>query len=110
MYGREPDEPVANSGKEAFAALDLLERKLPPQSSVEYPNGPIGNSLRQLARLIKAGVGLRVGCADAGGWDTHAAQNTRLQRVSFWTTPDGGGPGQNVAYPFTIEVFLPPPQ
>src|SRR5436190_361784 len=52
MYGRQPDEPVANSGKEAFAALDLLERKLPPQSSVQYPNGPIGNSLKQLARLI----------------------------------------------------------
>ncbi len=35
-----------------------------------------------------------------------AAQNARLQRVSFWTTPDGGGPGQNAAYPFTIEDFL----
>lgn len=40
---------------------------------------------------------------------TQAANNTRLQRVSFWTTPDGGGPGQNVAYPFAIEDFLPPP-
>jgi hypothetical protein len=36
-----------------------------------------------------------------------AAQNSRLQRVSFWTTPDGGGQGQNEAYPFTIEDFLP---
>jgi hypothetical protein len=38
-----------------------------------------------------------------------AAQNPRLQRVSFWTTP-GGGPNmeeQNSAYPFTIEDFLP---
>jgi len=41
---------------------------------------------------------------------TQAAQNPRLQRVSFWTTP-GGGPNmeeQNSAYPFTIEDFLPP--
>ena len=38
-----------------------------------------------------------------------AAQHPRLQRVSFWTTPDGGGPGQNAAYPFAIEDFLPPP-
>jgi hypothetical protein len=40
-----------------------------------------------------------------------AALNSRLQRVSFWTTP-GGGPGmeeQDSAYPFTIEDFLPPP-
>jgi len=40
---------------------------------------------------------------------TRAAQNPRLRRVSFWTTPDGGGPGQNVSYPFTIEDFLPLP-
>lgn len=41
---------------------------------------------------------------------TQAAQNPRLQRVSFWTTP-GGGPNmeeQNSAYPFAIEDFLPP--
>lgn len=38
-----------------------------------------------------------------------AAQSSRLQRVSFWTTPDGGGTGQNAGYPFTIEDFLPPP-
>jgi len=29
--------------------------------------------------------------------------------VSFWTTPDGGGKGVNIAYPFFIEDFLPPP-
>jgi hypothetical protein len=40
---------------------------------------------------------------------TQAAQNSRLHRVSFWTTPNGGGPGQPEAYPFTIEDFLPLP-
>ena len=44
----------------------------------EYPKGPIANSLKQLAQLIKAEVGLRVGCADAGGWDTHAGQPGQL--------------------------------
>jgi hypothetical protein len=38
-----------------------------------------------------------------------AAENPALQRVSFWTTPNGGGTGQNEAYPFTIEDFLPQP-
>ena len=50
-------------------ALELLARKLgkdAPPPSVPYPGGPIGNSLKQLAQLIKADVGLRVGCADAG--------------------------------------------
>jgi hypothetical protein len=56
--------------------------------------------------LADANLRLQYGQAFA----TQAAQNTRLQRVSFWTTP-GGGPNmeeQNSAYPFTIEVFLPP--
>ncbi len=39
---------------------------------------------------------------------SQAAQNARLQRVSFWTTPDGGGTGQNSTYPFTIEDYYPP--
>lgn len=40
-----------------------------------------------------------------------AAQNPRLKRVSFWTTP-GGGPNMeehNSAFPFTIEDFQPLP-
>jgi uncharacterized protein (DUF1501 family) len=82
MYGAAPDsEPVGTSGKEAFAALELLERKLgknAPPPDAHYPGGPIANSLRQLAELIKADVGLRVGCADAGGWDTHAGQPGQL--------------------------------
>ena len=38
-----------------------------------------------------------------------AALNSRFQRVSFWTTPDGGGPGVNASYPFAIEDYFPPP-
>jgi uncharacterized protein (DUF1501 family) len=64
-------------GDDAFAPIAALDRKLPPPS-VEYPAGPIANSLKQLAQLIRADVGLRVGCADAGGWDTHAAQPGQL--------------------------------
>jgi uncharacterized protein (DUF1501 family) len=82
MYGQAADEPVATSGKEAFAALQLLERKIgqnPPKSDIQYPGGPVAQALRQLAQLIKAEVGLRVGVADAAGWDTHANQPGQLQ-------------------------------
>jgi hypothetical protein len=47
----------------------------------------------------------------AQAFASQATQNSRMQRVSFWT-PTGGGPGvaqQNSAYPFAIEDFLPPP-
>ena len=33
-------------------------------------------------------------------------RNNKLQLVSFWTTPDGGGAGIHPAYPFAIEDFL----
>jgi uncharacterized protein (DUF1501 family) len=81
MYGLHPEEPVAASGKEAFAAVQLLERKLGDgalKPAAEYPKAPVAVALRQLAQLIKADVGLRVGCVDASGWDTHVAQPGRL--------------------------------
>lgn len=82
LYEQSPDA-LAVSGKEAFAALELLEKKLGPSApppSVPYPNGPVAAALRQLAQLIKADVGLRVGVADAGGWDTHSNQPGQLNR------------------------------
>jgi len=36
-----------------------------------------------------------------------ALSNPRLERLSFWTTPNGAAPGVDVAYPFAIEDFLP---
>ena len=89
LYRRSPDVALGSSGKEAFAAVEMLERKLGevgPPAAVVYPNGPIASSLRQIAQLIKADVGLRVACADSGGWDTHAAQpqilNTNLGQLA----------------------------
>jgi hypothetical protein len=31
----------------------------------------------------------------------------RLERVEFWTSPDGGGTGVDVGYPFAVEDYLP---
>jgi uncharacterized protein (DUF1501 family) len=80
LYGALPDdEAVATSGRQAFAALDLLEKKLAESKPGDgYPNGPIANSLKPIAQLVKSGVGLRVGCVDAGGWDTHVGQPGQL--------------------------------
>jgi hypothetical protein len=33
------------------------------------------------------------------------ATNQRVQSVTFWTTPDGGGKGTNIAYPFAFEDY-----
>ena len=84
LYETAPDGPVAASGKEAFAAVDLLERKLGGRTfrpgEGGYPAAPIGQSLRLLAALIQSDVGLRVGFAEASGWDTHVQQAGVLAR------------------------------
>src|SRR5207302_1924662 len=78
LYEMAPDGPVAASGKEAFAAVELLERKLAGRTfrpeEGGYPAAQVGQSLRLLAALIHADVGLRVGFAEVGGWDTHVQQ------------------------------------
>lgn len=37
-----------------------------------YPDGPLGEALHDVARLVKADVGLRVATVDVDGWDLHA--------------------------------------
>lgn len=42
-----------------------------PANGAVYPRGAIGDALRDLARLIKAKVGLRAATVDVGNWDMH---------------------------------------
>ncbi|CAF1184216.1 unnamed protein product [Adineta ricciae] len=37
-----------------------------------------------------------------------AMANPRLNHLRFWTTPDAGGKGVHIGYPFEIEDYLPP--
>ena len=66
---------AADDAFEAVRVLRSLDGTLyEPRSGVDYPTGNFGRSLRQIAQLIKADVGLEIGFADIGGWDTHQAQ------------------------------------
>jgi uncharacterized protein (DUF1501 family) len=62
-----------NSLFEAMARLRAIESKIPP-SAASYPAGRFGNGLKQIARLIKADVGLEIAFTDIEGWDTHVAE------------------------------------
>jgi uncharacterized protein (DUF1501 family) len=42
-----------------------------PAGNAHYPSGKLGQNLMQIARLIKANVGLEVAFTDVGGWDHH---------------------------------------
>ena len=69
------DPALASASRETFEAMRILQslQKQPyvPTGSVPYPAGRFGQSLRQIAQMIKANIGLEVAFADIGGWDTH---------------------------------------
>lgn len=71
---------LASSSAEGFEAVQMLKRVNPaqyaPANGATYPRGKLGESLLQIAQLIKSGIGLEIGFADAGGWDTHVNQGS----------------------------------
>ena len=42
-----------------------------PANGAHYPNSGAGAALRDVARLVKAGLGLRAATVDVGDWDMH---------------------------------------
>jgi uncharacterized protein (DUF1501 family) len=52
-------------------AAALNDATYAPAGGATYPVGDLGDALRDVAHLIKAGVGLRVATVDYGDWDMH---------------------------------------
>jgi uncharacterized protein (DUF1501 family) len=81
MYGAE----VTMLGRRGEETLDLFQRVAALQGKAEapehgavYPKEGFGEGLREVARLIKARLGVRVACVDLGGWDTHFFQGNAM--------------------------------
>jgi uncharacterized protein (DUF1501 family) len=78
IYDTTADRMLNNTGRETFDAIKMMQsiQKTPyvPADSANYPNGRLGQSLQQIARLIKSNVGLEVAFTDVGGWDTHVQE------------------------------------
>ncbi|HEX3683687.1 MAG TPA: DUF1501 domain-containing protein [Bryobacteraceae bacterium] len=75
MYGSSADRILNGTARETFEAIRIMQsiQKAPytAANNAQYPGGRLGQSLQQIARLIKADIGLEVAFADVGGWDTH---------------------------------------
>ena len=86
IYGQNPNDVLSGTGKETFEAVNYLKKVNPSQYKVEngaqYPRTSFGNSLLQIAQLIKAGVGLEVAFTDIGGWDTHVNEGNSRGQLS----------------------------
>lgn len=78
MYAGAVHDSLHGTGSETFEALDFLGRADPgrgvPAEGALYPRAGLGNSLRQVAQLIKADLGVELAFADVGGWDHHAGE------------------------------------
>src|SRR3989440_6906654 len=75
MYSQSVDTVLHGTGQETFEAVKMLKSADPskyiPAAGANYPRGRFGDSLKQLAQLIKANLGVQVAFADIGGWDHH---------------------------------------
>src|SRR5690242_15271530 len=62
MYKLAADSKLRAAGKDTFEAVAMLQsiQKQPyaPSGGAEYPRGRLGQSLQQIAQLIKSGVGV----------------------------------------------------
>jgi len=76
LYSNSADPLFRQGGKslfEAMARLHAIESRI-PSSTATYSAGRFGNGLKQIARLIKADLGLEVAFTEIEGWDTHVAE------------------------------------
>ena len=82
LYDQTSSNLLKETGKESFDAVKMLQktdtRNYKPEFNAQYPASPLGNSLRQIAQLIKMDLGLEVAFAESGGWDTHFNQGTQM--------------------------------
>ena len=86
MYNRSSDSVLHGTGEEPFDAVKMLKAadpaKYKPANGANYPNGRFGDSLRQLAQLIKANLGVQVAFADIGGWDHHVNEGSTQGQIA----------------------------
>ena len=86
MYDHSSDSVLHGTGQETFEAVKMLKSadpaKYKPAPGADYPRGRFGDSLRQLAQLIKANLGVQVAFADIGGWDHHVNEGSTQGQIA----------------------------
>ena len=86
LYEQGIHDLLYEAGREAFDAMKFLKARnlqsSAPSNGAEYPRGRFGDSVRQIAQLIKADVGLEVAFTECGGWDTHVRQGNERGQLA----------------------------
>ncbi len=80
MYAESGDRILHPAGDETFDAVKMLRAANPaqyaPAANANYPTSEFGNSMKQIAQLLKANLGVEVAFTDVNGWDTHQNQGS----------------------------------
>ncbi|MCI0631276.1 MAG: DUF1501 domain-containing protein [Phycisphaerales bacterium] len=70
--------PLGQAARDTIDAVKKLRllrtQNAPPANGAQYPDSNFGRGLREIAKLIKADVGLVTTTIDLDGWDTHFVQ------------------------------------
>ena len=86
MYAGSVDAVLHGSAHETFDAVKMLHSADPaqyaPAAGANYPRGRFGDSLKQLAQLIKANLGVEIAFADIGGWDHHVNEGSTEGQIA----------------------------
>jgi len=86
MYENSVDTVLHGTGQETFDAVKMLKAadpaKYAPAAGANYPKGRFADSLKQLAQLIKANLGVQVAFADIGGWDHHVNEGSTQGQIA----------------------------
>jgi len=86
MYANSVDTVMHGTGQETFDAVKALKAADPAKyasaAGANYPRGRFGDSLKQLAQLIKANLGVQVAFADIGGWDHHVNEGSTQGQIA----------------------------
>jgi uncharacterized protein (DUF1501 family) len=86
MYAQTVDKVLRGTGTETFEAIDMLRKADPsrfqPENGADYPKGRVGQTLQQVAQLVKADIGIEVSFVDTGGWDNHVNEGGAQGQMS----------------------------
>jgi uncharacterized protein (DUF1501 family) len=86
LYEQGVRDLLHGTGRETFEAVKMLRSvgaaRIAPDNGADYPRNAFGQSLRQIAQLIKANVGLEIAFADMQGWDTHVGQGAEQGQLA----------------------------
>jgi uncharacterized protein (DUF1501 family) len=87
MYEHSTDGALQAVGRETVEAVKALNAadlsRYAPARGVKYPGGRFGESLKQLAQLIKADLGVQAAFADIGGWDHHVNEGNTVGHLAI---------------------------